>query len=661
MKDSSPKLIHVAIPISIVLFISGLFFFLTHKEDTSKKDTARKEKQTLATELGGKDGEMSYNSLWSAMGSKKLSSLKLDPHGKAELTFRDKSISSANFPPEAVQTLAERARKQGVIVSVSAIKGAGSSISWLRILIPFIIIGAIIAFFFMWKSYQEGKKVKKEKEKKPVVRETFRDVAGCPEAVEEVRELVLFLKEHEQFLKLGAKMPSGAILHGPPGTGKTLIARALAGEAGVPFYHMAGSEAVNKYVGVGASSIRDLFRKARKSERGAVIFIDEIDALGRKRSGDGEPSSREHDSTLNQLLVELDGFSGSERIIVIGATNRLDTLDAALLRPGRLSRHIPVLAPNEKGREEILEMYARNKPLADDVDLKGLAHITAGSTGADLSHILNEAAIQAARKGQKKISNADLKEGHLRTLAGPERVNHIQNEDELRAIAYHEAGHVLCGELCPEHEGATRVTIIARGGAAGMAVWGAEDKALHSPEYLRQRMIAILGGRAAEKVAIGNISSGAANDLQQANELARTAIEDWGISELTGQLLSRGHRVSDKTRALVDEEVEEMVALAFSDAVNLLEQNNEALDNLANELIKHKVLERVDILAAIQSSGKIKELSQSERPKSRQDEQEELVTMSQGSEKQRRIVRTLRRALVYIEEKLPAEKKKVSS
>lgn len=555
-------------------------------------------KKTDAAKAGAVNGSISYNKLWQASTSERLRSFSLDPYGKAVLTFKDKSRADASFPPDTTTKLAERARKSGATVSIISIEGRGGS-SWTQVLIPIILVGGMLLVFFLWKRNQT-EETKPEDAPVPLPKETFNNVAGCPEAVEEIREFVLFLKEREKFLDLGAEMPSGAVLHGPPGTGKTLLARALAGEAGVPFYHMAGSEAVNKYVGVGASTIRDLFQKAKKSENGAVVFIDEIDALGRTRSGDSEAGSREHDNTLNQLLVEIDGFAPADKIVIIGATNRLDTLDPALLRPGRLSRHIPVLPPNEKGRREILDLYAKTKPLADDVDLDALAKITSGSTGADLSHILNEAAIQAARKGEKKITDSDLKEGHLRALAGPERPEHIQDPEELKAIAYHEAGHVICGELCPEHEQVQRATIIARGQAAGMAVWGAKDKALHSPEYVNQRLIAVLGGRAAEKVAIGTISSGAANDLQQANELARMAIEDWGISKLTGQLVSRsGHNVSDKTLSLVDEEVEGMVAEAFRGAIDLLTENRSSLDALATALLEQKVLERVDILAVI--------------------------------------------------------------
>lgn len=564
------------------------------------------EKDTIATSFGADLGTIPYNGLWAATGSSQLRNLQLDPYGEAELLFRDDSRARSFFPPESTERLAERARKQGAAVSLRPVSGNQRGSSWIPLLIPAILVGGMILVFVLWRRSQtEGSR--KEDPALPLVTETFQSVAGCPEAVEEVREFVLFLRDHERFIRLGAAMPSGAVLHGPPGTGKTLLARALAGEAGVPFYHMAGSEAVNKYVGVGASAVRDLFRRARSSEQGAVIFIDEIDALGKKRSGDGEASSREHDNTLNQLLVELDGFSPHDRIVVLGATNRLDTLDPALLRPGRLSRHIPVLPPNEEGRREILGLYAEDKPLAEDADLEALARITAGSSGADLAHILNEAAIHAARRGSGEISESDLREGHLRALAGPERPDHIQDPEELRAIAYHEAGHVLCGELLPEHERAERVTIVARGQAAGMAVWGAEDRALHSPEYVRQRMIGVLGGRAAERVVLGTVSSGAANDLQQANELARTAIEDWGISRRTGQLLSRsGHSVSDRTRSLVDQEVEEMVADAFEEAVELLQDNIRKLHALAETLLQNKVLERVDIVAAIRKNPREK-------------------------------------------------------
>ena len=584
-------------PLIAILLGTGALFFLLPKGEDERLPLP----DTTAYNLGATGGELPWSQLRNAVRSPQLVYLRIEPRGVAHLRFRDDSEASSTFPSEEASSLAALAQKEGARVEIDPLADNQGTPPWVQILLAAILVGGILTVFIVLRR-DSGGKMEARNTAAPRWRSktTFRQVAGCDEAVEEVQEFVLFLRHPERFLRTGARMPSGGILYGPPGTGKTLLARALAGEAGVPFYHMAGSEAVNKYVGVGASNVRELFQKARASEEGAVIFIDEIDAIGRRRSGDGESSSRENDNTLNQLLVELDGFSGRDRIVVLGATNRLDTLDPALLRPGRLSRKIPVLEPDKQGRLDILKMYSRNKPLADDVDLPALAEITSGSTGADLADMVNEAAIQAARAGRDKITDADMREGHLRAIAGPERKAQLLDPEERRKVAFHEAGHVLCAELCPDHEKAERVTIVARGQAAGMAVWGQRDRALHSPEYVEQRLVSILGGRAAERVEFGTVSSGAANDLQQANELARTAIEDWGLSQKTGQLLSRsGHAISDQTRSLVDQEVEKMVADAFREAVDLLESNHHLLRKLAEALLQKSVLERADILSVI--------------------------------------------------------------
>ncbi len=316
------------------------------------------------------------------------------------------------------------------------------------------------------------------------------------------------------------------MLYGPPGTGKTLLAKAVAGEAGAAFFAMSGSDFVEMYVGVGAGRVRDLFAKARAATP-AIIFIDEVDAIGAKRGGSPESggSNREADQTLNQLLVEMDGFGGNERLLVIAATNRLDTLDPALLRPGRFSRHIHVGAPSEEGRLAILDVHAKGKPLAEDVDLPHLAKVTAGASGAELAEMLNEGAIMAARAEHSQITHEDLFEGFLRVVAGPRKASSMLAAGEREAIAYHEAGHVLTAELCPTVDKTLHATINPRGQAAGFAVIGRSDRALHTAQHIHEQLIYILGGRAAEHVIFSTVSSGAANDLEKANEIARTAVE----------------------------------------------------------------------------------------------------------------------------------------
>jgi len=431
---------------------------------------------------------------------------------------------------------------------------------------------------------------------------TFADVAGCDEAVEEVSELVSFLRAPEPFTKVGARMPSGVILYGPPGTGKTLLAKALAGEAGVPFFAVSGSDFVEKYVGVGAKRVRELFAKARRCEKGAVVFIDEIDAVGGRRSGSGDGGSREGDHTLNQLLAELDGFHSRAGVVVVGATNRLDTLDPALLRPGRFSRQIEVSAPDEAGRLAILRIHSAGKPLGPDVDLARLAHITAGNSGAELAEVLNEAAIWAARDARVEIDDADLWEGLCRVVAGPRKASSMLAEGEREIVAYHEAGHVLAGELCPTQDRTEHATINPRGRALGFALKGRTDRGLHSEQFLHESLIFVLGGRAAEYVQFKTVSSGAANDLQQANLTARTAIEEWGLSARIGQLTTANGRLSGATQAKVDEEVARLVGDAYVDAVNLIAEHSDQLEHIAQALLASGDIDRPEIELAMRGA-----------------------------------------------------------
>ena len=427
----------------------------------------------------------------------------------------------------------------------------------------------------------------------------FADVAGCDEAVEELQEIVMFLREPERFGKVGARMPHGAILHGPPGTGKTLLAKAVAGEAGVPFFALSGSDFVDTYVGVGASRVRDLFARARKNETGAIIFFDEIDAIGRARGQGATGADSEREGTLNQLLVELDGFGARERIVVIAATNRLDMLDPALLRPGRFDRRVQVGLPAQAGRLAILGLHSKGMPIADPAALAALARVTAGFAGADLANMVNEAAIMAARAGRETILAEDLDEGMLRSVAGPRRADRGIADGELEVIAWHEAGHVLAAELCPAHQKAQRVTILARGDAGGLALYGSEDRALTSQQHLHERMVVAMAGRAAEQIRFGMISSGAANDLEQVNGMARQAVERLGFSPRVGQIVApsspQSIPLSAEVRRTIDEEIGRMVDDAYADAVALLADHRDELDALGAALLAHEQLDRVEI------------------------------------------------------------------
>ena len=408
-------------------------------------------------------------------------------------------------------------------------------------------------------------------------------------------------------------MPSGLLLHGPPGTGKTLLAKALASEAGVEFFAASGAEFVERYVGVGASRVRELFARARAAEEGAVIFIDELDAVGRKRSEGGHGGNDEHEHTLNQLLIEMDGFTGNERLVVVAATNRLDVLDAALLRPGRFSRQVAVELPNAEGRLSILGVHARGRPLAADIDLVEFADGTAGCSGADLREMLNEAAIMAARDGRAEVTREDLAEGHLRALAGPKRRSSPLSAEERDTVAYHEAGHALVAEYCETQDPTQRLTIVPRGRAGGMAVIARRDRALHSARHVHEQLMVLLGGRAAEHVIYGHVSSGAADDLQRANAIARNAVMSLGFSPRAGQLTAtasgQNMPLSESTRQVIDEEVERMIAEAYGDAITLAEEHRAELVALAVALLAHDDLDR----------GRIAELLGTGRPRPRAD------------------------------------------
>jgi cell division protease FtsH len=430
----------------------------------------------------------------------------------------------------------------------------------------------------------------------------FADVAGCDEAIDEVREMVDFLREPERFARVGARIPSSVLLYGPPGTGKTLIAKALAGEAGVPFFAASGSEFVELFVGVGAKRIRELFARARRCEGGAVIFFDEIDAIGRHRSSGVAPGANdEREQTLNQLLVELDGFDTSNKVVVVAATNRLDILDQALLRPGRFGRQVQVDLPSKDGRAAILELHGKGKPLAEDVDFPHLAQSTAGLSGADLAEVVNEGAILAARADQTIITHRNLHDAVLRVLLGPEKRNAMLAAGELEIIAYHEAGHALAAELCPNHDKPLHATVRQRGRAGGFVFMGRTDRALEDADLIHERMVVALAGRAAEQIAVGKVSSGAANDLEQVNGIARQAVERLGLSPEVGQIISFNDRsqLSQEALGVVDRVVEQFVHAAYEDALELLSQNVESLRRLAELLIRQKDLERVDILSAI--------------------------------------------------------------
>ncbi len=473
---------------------------------------------------------------------------------------------------------------------------------------------------------------------------TFDDVAGVDEAKEELREVVEFLKEPQKFIQVGARIPKGVLLMGAPGTGKTLLAKAVAGEAGVPFFSMSGSEFVEMFVGVGASRVRDLFDQAKRHSP-CIVFLDEIDAVGRHRGAGLGGSHDEREQTLNQILVEMDGFDTDTNVIVMAATNRPDILDPALLRPGRFDRRVVLDRPDMRGREAILRVHTRGKPLADDVDLAALAKATPGFVGADLANLVNEAAILAARRNKRSIGMAEFKEAIERVIAGPERKSRILSEEERRIIAYHEAGHALVAHYLPKCDPVQKISIVSRGMAAGYTIsLPEEDRTVISRSKFEDQLAFALGGRAAEELVFNEVTTGAANDLEQVTEMARAMVTRYGMSEKLGpmtfgqkeELVFLGKEIgeqrdySEAVAQQIDEEVRRIIQNAHQRARQVLMEHREQLDAVAQRLLEVETLEAEEFLAVLEgrplpsrpqeppaqpSRGKEKPISARQKPK----------------------------------------------
>jgi cell division protease FtsH len=451
---------------------------------------------------------------------------------------------------------------------------------------------------------------------------TFDDVAGADSAKEELREIIKFLKNPERFEGLGGKVPKGVLLVGPPGTGKTLLARAVAGEADVPFFSVSGSDFMEMFVGVGASRVRDMFSEAKETSP-AIIFIDELDSIGRKRGAGLGGGNDEREQTLNQLLSELDGFEENEGVIVMAATNRPDILDSALTRPGRFDRQITVDLPTQKARHEILKIHARNKPLSNDVDLDEIARSTPGFSGADLENLLNEAALLAGRYEHDKIMGSDIEEARDKVMMGLKREGMVLDEEEKKLLAYHEAGHAIVAAVLPHADPIHKVTIVPRGQAMGVTQQLPEkDKYLYRLDYLLDRLAVIMGGRAAEEIIFDTATSGAENDLKQVRKMARKMVLDWGMGErfkhislgedqgnvFLGEELAKGREYSDETAREVDEEIRRITENAFKRAVETLNEHRDAFDKLAEMLIEREEVPGRDVLQLV--NGEAEELDQ---------------------------------------------------
>ena len=483
---------------------------------------------------------------------------------------------------------------------------AGSN--WTTIIYLAVLVIGVVAIFFVMRATMGGgsKAMSFGKTKAKVstnIKVRFSDVAGAEEEKEELAEVVEFLKSPKKFSDLGAKIPKGVLLVGPPGTGKTLFAKAVAGEAGVPFFSVSGSDFVEMYVGVGASRVRDLFDLAKRNQP-CIIFIDEIDAVGRQRGAGLGGGHDEREQTLNQILVQMDGFDSNEGVIVMAATNRADILDNALLRPGRFDRQIYVNLPDVKGREQILKVHARNKPLAPDVNFRTIARMTSGFSGADLANLLNEAAILAARGGKKLIGNLELYEGINKVIMGPQKKSRVVTEADKKATAYHESGHAILSKLCEQNDNVQEVSIIPRGMAAGYTLTRPEtDDNSYTVKKLNDFICMALGGRVAEEIVIQDVSAGASNDIQKVTQMARKMVTEWGMSDKLGPIayssdnpvfLGRDfeqHNVySEETANIIDEEVKRIVTTAYDRAKDLLLKHRTVLDNMARVLVERETI-----------------------------------------------------------------------
>ena len=587
-----------------VLLAGLIFFLLSDVFAIGAKSIAFSELKTLLTE--GKIKEMQLNAfVWEAIG--------------ADGTRYVVNAPSVHYYADWAAFEAE----VGAVLNGVTVKFANPNQgSVLDYIFPALSIGiGLILLFVLFRQMSGGRdatmgigKSKAQVQNNMKVR--FSDVAGAEEEKEELKEVVEFLKSPKKFSDLGARIPSGVLLVGPPGTGKTLFAKAVAGEAGVPFFSVSGSDFVEMYVGVGASRVRDLFDVAKKNQP-CIIFIDEIDAVGRRRGAGLGGGHDEREQTLNQILVAMDGFEENQGIIVMTATNRDDILDPALLRPGRFDRKITVNLPDVKGREQILKVHARNKPMAPDVNFKTVARITAGFSGAELANLLNEAAILTARAGKKLIGNHELYEGINKVVMGPAKKSHVVTETDKRTTAYHEAGHAILACLCKNCDPVHEVTIIPRGNAAGYTMTRPDSDDAHvTLGELNDRICMALGGRVAEELVLHDIATGASGDIQHVTAIARRMVTQWGMSEKLGLVaydndhpvfmgMEYGHSergCSPETAAIIDQEVRRIISEAHERARKLLKENRSVLDNMARVLVEKETIYNEEVLMLVKGA-----------------------------------------------------------
>ena len=569
----------------------------------------------LSSIMENSSSKMTYSELVTSIENKEVENIKISADGNtATVKLKNSKMEKeVNVPSlDSFMSYSEEYLKTGEFT----LEEEKESI-WITVLSLITPFGLLIIFFIFWFMMMSGnnqggaKNLTFGKSKARLVnageknRVTFDDVAGVDEEKEELEEIVEFLKNPKKFTDMGARIPKGVLLVGQPGTGKTLLAKAVAGEAGVPFYTISGSDFVEMFVGVGASRVRDLFEQAKKNAP-CIIFIDEIDAVGRQRGAGLGGGHDEREQTLNQLLVEMDGFSDNEGVIILAATNRPDVLDKALLRAGRFDRQIVVSSPDVKAREQILEVHARKKKLSEDVDLKVIAKNTSGFAGADLENVLNEAALLAARRNYKEIGMKEIEDAMVKVTMGPEKKTRVRSEKENRLVAYHEAGHAVVSRYLPTQDPVHQISIVPRGMAGGYTMYRpTEDKSFMSKTEMEENIVSLLGGRVAEALILNDISTGASNDIERASQIARNMVTKYGMSDRVGAIMFGGGQgevflgrdfaqtkdYSEETANIIDEEVKKIVDRAYNRAVEILSAHTDKLHAVAGVLLEKEKIE----------------------------------------------------------------------
>lgn len=568
----------------------------------------------LTSIIENQDTKMTYSELIAKMETSEILEIELSSDSKKAYvkTKGDNNKKEVNIPSiHTFMSYAENSLKEGNIKLTE--KSQPIFMTILGLLTPFgLLIIFIIFWLFVMNPNQGGNKTMSFGKSKARLmggaeqnKITFEDVAGVDEEKEELQEIVEFLKSPKKFTDMGARIPKGVLLVGQPGTGKTLLAKAVAGEAGVPFFIISGSDFVEMFVGVGASRVRDLFEEAKKKAP-CIIFIDEIDAVGRQRGAGLGGGHDEREQTLNQLLVEMDGFGTNEGVIVLAATNRPDVLDKALLRPGRFDRQIVVSAPDVKAREQILEVHAKKKKLAEDVDLKTIAKNTSGFAGADLENVLNEAALLAARRNIKEIGMKEIEDAMVKVTMGPEKKTRVRSEKENKLVAYHEAGHAVVSRYLPTQDPVHQISIVPRGMAGGYTMYRpTEDKSFMSKTEMEENIVSLLGGRVAEKLILDDISTGASNDIERATKIARSMVTKYGMSDKVGAIMlgstqeevflgrdfAQSKEYSEETASIIDEETKKIIDAAYNKAVEILKENIEKLHKVAGILLEKEKID----------------------------------------------------------------------